>query len=346
MIRCGMAGDAESRTACSSDVRCRAGLATGKCGTCDPGAAMCAGAELQECSAAGEFSMKTPCASEALCSDVNKSCNPMQCGKDAYKCNAASLTKCKADLSGFEEVTPCKSAELCSEVDKRCNECVPNSKVCAEDTLMVCSADGKGPTATPCGGMTPKCNRDKCVQCKADADCATTMECRVATCNVGTGMCVIGNAPRGTACGMNSKCDLLGGCVQCLADADCSPSQACGLDYRCADRRALTASSSLLGSSCSLALNAGFELWQADATIGTGPIVGTEFLFDSFRITTSATEDVRLMMSGTQARTISVSGMGDTGCRAQTNSDSSATLTFSGSAAPSTVTIEARKPAR
>jgi hypothetical protein len=300
---------------------------------------MCAGVELQECGPTGEYTKKA-CASEALCSAKNKSCNPMQCGMDAYTCEGPLLKKCKPDLSGFDDGTPCVSAELCDDANKRCNECLPNSKVCMGDTPMVCSADGKGPTPMPCAGATPKCNNGKCVQCTADADCAP-MECRVASCNMGTGMCAYANALPKSKC-MTGVCSLLGNCVECVDDENCPPSKACGWDSRCTDRRPLTASAFL--GACSLTLNAGFNLNLQGQTLAAGSsVTASEFILPAFTITSTPPPNP-LVTSGSQARTYNIAGPADTTCSVTTSTDNSVTLTFSGTASPQAVMLSAAAP--
>ncbi len=342
LIRCGMAGNAESTTPCMNEARCRAGLMTGKCGSCDPGAAHCNGAELQECNANGEFVMKMPCPSAELCSEMNKSCNPMQCGADSVKCENGSLMRCKPDLTGFDMGMQCMSQALCSVLDKRCNECMPNTKVCREDTLEMCGADGKGPMMMPCSGTTPRCLKDKCVQCKVDMDCMTTMDCRVAKCNVATGMCTEEVAARGTPCSMGHCSDLLGTCTQCTENSHCSSSQSCVLGA-CIERAGLSVSS--LFGSCSLTLNAGYTLTADELSPSPNqiPIRGTEFITTSFSIEARATAPRPLVgTAGTAARTYSVSGSysGATSvsCSAQTLSDSSAWLTFTATLSDTSMT--------
>jgi len=349
LIHCGAAADAESRVACGSEARCRVGLMTGVCGECDPGAAMCMGAMLRECDAMGKFSKVTPCPSAELCSEENKSCNPAQCGADAHKCEAGFLKKCKPDQTGFDMGVQCKSQELCSEADKRCNDCMPNTNVCEQDTLMVCGADGMGPLPMPCSAPTPRCNMGKCVQCKVKEDCMTTEECRIPSCNAGTGMCTADVAPRGTKCGGGTRvCDLLGGCQQCLDDTNCPSSQRCAL-YNCIDRAPIQVG--LLG--CGFTLSPGYDLILQSATPGgAGTITahGTQLFFDAFTVPGLVGTGNALVSSGTEARTYTVRGDDSSGAAVSCSSRqagggvTTAEFNFSSSGSTLSLVLAARGP--
>jgi hypothetical protein len=251
-IVCGDDASAKSRMNCMTEPQCLAGIAAGKCASCDPGTVRCTEAMLEECGMDGEFAVKETCPSAALCSKTNKSCNPAECEAGAYDCDdSGALRMCKEDRTEFMVAEMCDSPMLCDAAGKKCNACTPGSNMCESDTTLVtCSADGRMMMRSPCMDPTPKCAMasNKCVQCTAAEDCKTTNECMVKTCNMGTGMCSAETPkPRGTACN-GGMCDLTGACAECLDDNQCDSSERCVAGVGCVPRFALEITPLLSGS--------------------------------------------------------------------------------------------------
>ena len=253
LYHCADMGTYELKQSCATAARCQAGLKSGKCGTCDPGQGRCTGFTPEKCDEMGVWQRGEECASQALCNEMTGECDRSGCEAGEYRCNGDSLEVCNRDLTGFETEEMCP-AGLCNKDKKRCNECEPETQKCENQTVLsMCSADGeKQPDA--CGGETPYCLEDKCVECASNADCAPVAECQNAVCNHGT--CEAGDPkPLKTSCdlgfGASGVCDLLGNCMACLDDSDChDPRKRCNLLNvlsPCEDRSPLEVTPSLLG---------------------------------------------------------------------------------------------------
>lgn len=263
MIKCGDMFEAAQTQPCQNEARCKAGLAGGKCGACDPGVVMCSDTMLLECDMSGEMALKDTCASPELCDEVGAKCDPAACETDQYKCEGGELLRCKDDLTAFESNTSCPM-ELCDEKGKKCNMCVPSAKKCNDQGtgLVVCSADGSDDADMACPMDKPKCVMDACVQCVSDDDCKPMSDCQTSSCMMGT--CSVPQAkPLGTRCSdpltNGQVCDLLGDCVACNLDTDCAASQRCSAILGCIERAAITVVGPLLGV-YTVQVNAGYGL--------------------------------------------------------------------------------------
>lgn len=260
MIKCGAMFEALDPMPCQNEARCRAGLAAGKCGACDPAVVMCVEADLYECSMAGEMVRLETCDSAALCDQIGKKCEPAVCQMDEHDCQGGQLLRCKDDLTGFEPKTTCPM-ELCDKAGKKCNFCLPDSKMCVGDTLEVCSADGSDKQEMACPTDKPKCIKDKCVQCETVDDCMVPNDCQTTMCMDGTCTAPVAKAA-GTRCitpDGEGVCDLLGSCVACNIDSDCAATERCSPLFGCIQRDAMTVTT-LIPGIYTVEVNAGYGL--------------------------------------------------------------------------------------
>lgn len=266
MIKCSDMFEAAETMPCMNEAQCRAGLAGGKCGECDPGFVMCTGADLFECSMSGAMEKKEACDSEALCDAVGKKCDPAVCQLDEYDCKGGEILRCKDDLTAWESQDTCPM-ELCDKAGKKCNVCMPSAKVCAEDgaTLKTCSADGTMEVEMKCPTATPKCIDGECKQCATVDDCPMPNQCQTTACN--DNMCApLTPKALDSTCSENGGkvCSLVGDCVACNTDFNCADDERCSPLLGCIERSALSV----------LQLTAGHYLVSVNAGWGlrvTGP---------------------------------------------------------------------------
>jgi hypothetical protein len=172
---------------------CQIGVASGKCGACNPGTHHCVATQLQMCTESGVYMQQKTCDSAALCSEAAGDCTPMLCVPNAKTCSSdgSTLQTCNADGSGYTTNGMTCGANLCDATNHRCNKCIPNATRCSGTTVMTCSNDGQSETLSAC---------------TAANDCST------ASCSAGA--CQNGFKLSGTKCtGSNSSCDGSGNCV-------------------------------------------------------------------------------------------------------------------------------------
>lgn len=262
MYECGQ--DAEivgSPLDCDSIELCMAGLATGVCATCLPGAHMCSRESLLVCLDGSGFDEVELCASEKLCNADQGACDPPACEADTNTCMGGDLYRCNRTLTEYERQMSCPSG--CNADRGECNECDPSSAArCDGDSIVSCRSDGSGEQTMRC----PKaCNDGKCVDCNDSSECSSTNPCRPGQCD-SSGRCTSGLAPRKTSCGGDRICDALGNCVECVDDSDCGdPQSGCQLG-RCQRRPGLEQFSGSSGS-YRVRLNPGYSL-SASSTFG------------------------------------------------------------------------------
>jgi hypothetical protein len=288
MIKCGDMFEAVDPMPCQNEARCRAGLAAGKCGACDPGVVTCMEADLYECSMAGEMTKLETCDSAALCDQVGKQCDPAKCEMDEHKCQGGELLRCKDDLTDFAPKMACPM-ELCDQAGKKCNSCIPDSKMCSGSVLEVCSADGSGKQEMACPMDKPKCVEDQCVQCETNNDCEPPNDCQTTMCMNGT--CTPPAAKSaGTACSTDGGkvCSLLGSCVACNTDLDCASSERCSPVFGCVERAAITVVSIIPGT-YTVQVNAGYGLKISGVSGQSGEITFTGGGFFSEAVSTGKT---------------------------------------------------------
>jgi hypothetical protein len=331
LIKCGDGGAAGHMERCMTAAQCRAGLPSGACGACDPGAVQCMGAELRECSMSGEFVMKEACASDKLCNEAAKKCDPPACEADEHKCDSGALLKCKEDRSDFEFAVPSCPPELCDAAAKKCNMCVPSSKECQGTTLRTCAADGSGFTDMKCAEPTDQCVEGRCVECTSNSECMPSNNCQDASCNMQTGRCNAATPkPAGTACTENGGkvCSLVGSCVACNTDLDCNASQRCSAVFGCIARQALQAGISLLPGTHTVTLNAGYALKSRDPSSNLGLVSYSAGLFAGGGQVPRSGSGNLLEASPDQARTITFTGDSGATCPAIPQSDTEVMLQF------------------
>lgn len=291
---------------CMTPARCDAGVMTGECGECDPGAFRCTGADLEACDETGRWMPKETCDSEKLCKATTGVCDTKVCGEGEYRCaDDGALEVCNSELTDFEFETSCP-AGLCNWEAERCNECMPEVVECkSEATLSTCSADGME-EVTPCGGDTPFCVEDACVQCRNDKDCSAESdnECGTRVCQAGK--CAAGEPkPARTPCS-GGICDYLGSCVMCITDSDCNdPMLRCLTGVACVNRNTIEATPSLLGGGWSVAVSAGYSV-DISATAGVTYTVSS--------LLNSTTNTKTIGGSKTEARTYTLSVSGYSAC--------------------------------
>ena len=95
-----------------------------------------------------------------------------------------------------------------------------------------------------CGGGTPFCVAESCVECRMASDCNDANECTTDSCS-GMGTCSNSNTSAGSACS-GGVCDGSGSCVACIDDS------AGGVDTGCN-----AADPHCLGGSCVECVNDG-----------------------------------------------------------------------------------------
>jgi hypothetical protein len=159
------------------------------------------------------------CAETKPCPDGE--CDPLptcesqaDCGQGT--CAGEVCMRCGADMG-------CSlGASVCDAASGQCRGCASDSEcgggtpVCRANKCVQCSQD------TQCGGATPFCNGIHCVSCRTHADCGTGLSCSTA------GYCT-------NSCGGDAACPAsaprcsgaFGVCVECLSEADCAPGLSC-----------------------------------------------------------------------------------------------------------------------
>lgn len=329
---CRLDASSEASETCSSELRCRAGLARGECASCDPGAFRCSAAELQTCSAEGRYEAVETCPSVALCSERNHTCDPMHCAQGSFDCSTGALRTCSEDLTRFEIVQSCP-AELCDAMTGKCNECVPNARACDDETLVRCDAQGRGPTREDCSGDTPLCQAGKCVQCREASDCSPDDECRREVCDMGTGTCAPGDyQPAHTPCS-DGVCDYLGNCVRCVDDRDCEPALKCNLVLGCIPRPPLEVELQLLTGTFQVTIAPGFDVdIGAQYAAGSGTRVTVRESLFSVYCTLDTSADTCELRASDQARTLTISGASAQRCSASPTQGQRVVLNFEDSA--------------
>lgn len=187
MLMCQDNGTATAIATCQNAKLCEAGLPSGACARCVPGAAMCSGKDLQRCSSDGSgFQVDSDSKSPALCDATAGTCRAPACSAGEIKCTGDSLDQCKSDLTGYSSKR-C-GAGLCDAANKTCMMCKPGTKTCSGNALVTCNSTGQSMDRSPaCAGDTPICDADKgaCAQCRATTDCAKH-DCAEATCGQGS----------------------------------------------------------------------------------------------------------------------------------------------------------------
>jgi len=325
---CRLDASSEAREACSSEVRCRAGLARGACARCDPGAFRCDGAELQTCTADGSYETVEACPSAALCSEQNHTCDPMRCAQGSFDCSTGALRTCSEDLTRFEILESCP-AELCDATAGNCNECVPNERTCDDETLVRCDAEGRGPAREECGGETSLCQGGKCVQCREASDCSSGDECQPDVCDMGTGTCARGDyEPAHTPCA-NGVCDYVGNCVRCVDDRDCAPALKCNLVLGCVTRPPLEVALQLLTGTFQVTVAPGFDVdISAQYAAGSGTRVTVRESLFSLYCTLDTSGDTCELGASDEVRTLTISGASAQRCSASPTQGQRVELSF------------------
>jgi hypothetical protein len=277
LYHCGDMGSSTSSDLCPTAATCLAGIASGKCGICEPNDYKCNDATPQSCNSMGEWEMLKACASAELCTQgiPKHSCDPSKCGAGAFDCTAGVLRKCKADFTDWDEGAPC-DMDLCDAKAGKCNECKPGSAALCSDpkTVTTCGDDGKKATK-PCTGATPDCVMGKCVACASDSECKAPNDCQTATCDTTAAACKNTNKSAHTACmlgGGAGKCDLIGNCLACVDDTDCSAAEQCNPVLGCVQRAPLQVTAGL-GGIYGVTVAPGYTL-----TAAMGPSTGNSLI--------------------------------------------------------------------
>jgi hypothetical protein len=202
MLACLPGGEAMTVATCADAALCKAGIATGACAQCEPGAMKCSGAELEVCSPDGQgFATQEPCASAALCNAQAGRCNAPACEADEHVCEGDTLKRCVADQTALMVARLCGRG-LCDAANKDCKVCNPGAKSCAGNTLMTCDSEGRRlERGAACSGETPTCDAEQgCVECAATTDCRAVHDCAELSGCTG-GKCQFRPKPRQTGSG-------------------------------------------------------------------------------------------------------------------------------------------------
>jgi hypothetical protein len=321
LIECGDGGTAlGSPENCASAAQCRAGIAAGACGECDPGDFRCTEADLETCDDTGHWMLVETCPSVALCENglSKHSCDPSKCAPGTFSCDGGALRKCMDDMTDFDQGVPCEK-DLCDPMAGKCNECVPSSNECADPmTAVTCSAEGMK-TVTACAAETPHCleGGGKCVACTTDDHCMVASECRIPKCDMAEGTCGAGEAkPAHTDCNYlgsgSGKCDFTGNCVACVTDDDCEPSEECSPLVGCRNRSPLQLELGLLPGVYSVTVSPGFVVAIDIVDLPDGETITIrDDVFQTYCTGRKMCE----LDSMSEARRYTISGPNGSGCR-------------------------------
>ncbi len=205
----------------------------GQCNVCEPGYRVCSGSTLLACGESGTFDDPITCEGDTpYCDPADPKC--VECF-DTSQCIAPGLNPCLAvaclDHACATTLVPDGSACLVAGETGTCSGgvcqlCMPGTKACSGDTLLVCGPDGLF-DASPCGGATPFCDPAAlaCVECLDAAQCASPASpCAEAACAAGT--CGLTFSGDGVACALGGELGTCDGAGQCNL---CEPgTKACG----------------------------------------------------------------------------------------------------------------------
>jgi hypothetical protein len=316
LYHCGDMGSSTSSDMCQTSATCLAGIASGKCGICEPNDYKCNDATPQSCNSMGEWEMLKPCASAELCTQgiPKHSCDPSKCGAGAFDCTAGVLRQCKADFTDWDQGSPC-DMDLCDAKAGKCNECKPGSAALCGDpkTVTTCGDDGKK-TTKPCTGATPDCLMGKCVACTSDSQCKAPNDCQTATCDMGSGTCKTTLNPAHSSCKLGGRndavCDYLGNCLACVDDSDChSAALQCNALLGCIQRAPLQATAGLPGA-YGVTVAPGKTVRATATGCTTAPAIGANF---SGPCAISAGSDCKLVADPNNATALTVTVTGPAG---------------------------------
>lgn len=138
------------------------------------------GDAVKRCNAAADGFDIEPCGASGRCQVLENeaACRETLCKPGAWGCDAENrrATLCSSDGFKLEETVDCsETAQVCSEGACVTLTCVPGSRRCAEDGVLLCDASGLTEELEPCG-QTERC----------DVDSATCVE---RTCEPGDAVC-------------------------------------------------------------------------------------------------------------------------------------------------------------
>jgi hypothetical protein len=226
---CNADGTEAAQHTCTNARQCQAGLSTRDCAACPPGEYRCSGARLELCGPDGKsWGPENTCDTAALCNASAHACTQGACLPNTFMCAGDMLRKCRDDQTGFSDQQAC-SAGTCDAKLGKCLACIPGKKSCDGSRALTCKADGSSQDERACTGTTPYCapGSGECVQCTDQMACKQpTQTCRVASCNLGSGVCEQQMAPEGTDCATltltGGRCNRQGTCVECLDDSHCA----------------------------------------------------------------------------------------------------------------------------
>jgi len=226
--------------------------------------------------------------------DVTPVDAPGTCGADkdctsqAPLCLANRCARCAGDNDCAGRAGPacatngscvaCTSSKQCTGTAKTCdtttNQCV--GCVIRSDCAGACQTCAGGVCAAVCGGATPKCVSDSCVQCATNADCggaapkcvsgncvqcATTADCATGVCTNNTCACTASDPCPGKCGSIADTCGIVHSC-SCSATGQFCYSGACSCRQ---------------SSPGNLITNGGFETslglagWEADPNSAEAP---------------------------------------------------------------------------
>lgn len=182
---------------------------------CEPSSVTCANeSALRRCNTDGTAFTDEACPNDEVCtsSDGGGECQSTPCSPVGSGCiDARSSYIC--DASGTLTVTSCDADQTCRNGACQDNSCVPNSRQCDGDTLVVCGADGNTQTQTDCqagqqycydAGPVPVCNPWVCTPSSVECN---DQETAILTCDSR------GIAQTSLACSPEDRC----------RDAECIP---------------------------------------------------------------------------------------------------------------------------
>jgi hypothetical protein len=209
-------------TDCSMGEVCDANAGACRAKICDPGKLSCDGSRVQTCNEFGSAWLPvSDCATDGKVCAAG-SCKKQICAASRGYCQDGNVYSC--DASG----TTGTLTQLCNTQDQHCvaygsfascsvNDCHAGDKLCANNVIKVCNADGTLPASgTPCAD-TQFCDN---AQCKDRLCEPYTYFCK----GKDIYYCDFNNPVVSQQCAVDSSCKVLGGTGATCAPLNCSPS--------------------------------------------------------------------------------------------------------------------------
>jgi Putative Ig domain len=98
------------------------------------------------------------------------------CDPGAVRCSGGEVEQCLLTGSGWQVVAQCTSDESCVEGLCLAAACVPGTRLCAQEAVYECAADGLSWERSVCPEST-QCLFGECIECVSDEGCSAGLVC-------------------------------------------------------------------------------------------------------------------------------------------------------------------------